>query len=71
MSEAGDNLTRFLAEDCAECGTPGHQRHLSAVGGCETCAAADPRPVYVPVRTIPRGWRVRSARKPGDGNRDH
>ena len=51
MSEH-ERLDRFLSEDCAECGTPGYQRHLSAVGGCGTCAAEDPRPVHVPVRGV-------------------
>lgn len=46
---AGD-LTEFLGEDCPECGTPGPQRHLSAVGGCGTCAESDPRPVFTAVR---------------------
>ncbi len=45
------DLNRFLAETCPECGTPGPQRHLSAVGGCATCAADDTRPVHVPVRS--------------------
>ena len=53
-----DTLGRFLAETCAECGTPGPMRHLSAVGGCRTCAADDPRPVYTPVRNLPHGWRT-------------
>jgi hypothetical protein len=52
MSGETDALARFPSEDCGECGTPGPQRHLSAVGGCETCAAADPRPVNVPVRGV-------------------
>ena len=55
MSGALDELARFLAEDCPECKTPGPQRHLSAVGGCATCAAADPRPVNVPVRNAHAG----------------
>lgn len=50
MSTDHARLSRFLSEDCPECETPGYQRHLSAVGGCATCAAADPRPVYVPLR---------------------
>ena len=50
MSTDHAALSRFLSEDCTECGTPGPQRHLSAVGGCATCAAEDPRPVYIPVR---------------------
>lgn len=50
MSTDHARLSRFLSEDCPECGTPGYQRHLSAVGGCATCAAEDPRPVYIPVR---------------------
>lgn len=49
-TEAAEALRRFLSEDCTECGTPGYQRHLSAVNGCATCAAADPRPVNVPLR---------------------
>lgn len=52
MSSDHAALSRFLSEDCTECGTPGPQRHLSAVGGCATCAAADPRPVNVPVRGV-------------------
>ena len=55
MSSELDGLGRFLAEDCGECGTPGYQRHLSAVGGCATCAAEDPRPVHVPVRNARPG----------------
>lgn len=47
-----DDLTRFLSKGCAECGTPGPRRHLSAVAGCATCAADDPRPVNVPVRNV-------------------
>lgn len=50
VSDGHAALSRFLSEDCPECGTPGYQRHLSAVGGCATCAAADPRPVNVPLR---------------------
>jgi hypothetical protein len=45
-----DALGQFLAGTCPECGTPGPQRHLSAVNGCGTCVAEDPRPVVVPVR---------------------
>jgi len=52
MSSNPSGLSRFLSEDCGDCGTPGYQRHLSAVGGCATCAAADPRPVNVPVRGV-------------------
>ena len=52
MSSNPSGLSRFLSEDCGDCGTPGCQRHLSAVGGCATCAAADPRPVNVPVRGV-------------------
>jgi hypothetical protein len=44
-------LAQFLAETCPKCGTPGPQRHLSAVGGCQTCADSDPRPVLIPART--------------------
>jgi hypothetical protein len=52
MSEKADALERFLAEDCPACGTPGPVRHLSAVGGCKTCADSDPRPVFIyPVRS--------------------
>lgn len=50
-----EKLTRFLAEECPECGTPGPLRHLSVVGGCRTCADNDPRPVFV--FPAPRGWR--------------
>ena len=50
------DLDRFLTEDCPECGMPGPHRHLSAVGGCGTCAANDPRPVYTPMRN--KGIRV-------------
>jgi len=52
MSSNPGGLSRFLSEDCAECGTPGYQRHLSAVGGCATCAAEDPRPVNVPASGV-------------------
>ena len=45
------HLDQFLADDCPACGTPGPQRHLSAVGGCRTCAAGDLRPVCIPVRS--------------------
>jgi hypothetical protein len=45
-----DGLARFLAEECPECGTPGSQRHLAVVSGCQACAEADPRPVSVPLR---------------------
>lgn len=48
-------LALFLAETCPECGTPGPRRHLSAVGGCATCAADDPRPVNVPLRNRDAG----------------
>lgn len=41
------DLKEFLAEVCPECGTPGPQRHLSAVGGCQTCCRDDPRPVHI------------------------
>lgn len=45
-------LEAFLAATCAECGTQGPWRHLSAVGGCQRCCAEDPRPVHVfPVRS--------------------
>jgi hypothetical protein len=47
-----NDLARFLSEDCPECGTPGPQRHLSVVAGCATCAAGDPRPVYIPARNV-------------------
>jgi ribosomal protein L37AE/L43A len=52
-------LSRFLSEDCPECGTPGYQRHLSAVGGCRTCMEDNPYPVYTPRRLEPKGWRVK------------
>ena len=55
MSSDHAALSRFLSEDCGECGTPGYQRHLSAVGGCTACAAEDPRPVYVPLRNAHAG----------------
>lgn len=56
------DLDRFLAEDCPECETPGFWRHLSAVGGCETCAANDPRPVHIyPVRNKHAGIRAYDA----------
>lgn len=55
MSTDHARLGRFLSEDCAECGTPGYQRHLSAVGGCGMCAAEDPRPVHVPLRNAHAG----------------
>jgi len=61
-----DDLTRFLAETCPECGTPGFQRHLSAVGGCETCAENDPRPVYVPLRNKDAGVIMYDAQPPDD-----
>jgi len=54
MTDAGE-LGRFLAGTCPECGTPGPQRHLSAVGGCQACAGADPRPVAVPLRNRDAG----------------
>jgi len=50
-----DDEARFLSEDCTECGTPGFQRHLSAVGGCATCMAGAPWPVYIPVRNVLMG----------------
>jgi hypothetical protein len=50
MSTDHAALSRFLSGDCTECGTPGYQRHLSAVGGCATCATEDPRRVNIPVR---------------------
>lgn len=60
MSEIPEGLAAFLAGDCPECGTPGPVRHLSAVGGCGTCAAGDPRPVLTPVRrrhdAVPCTW---------------
>lgn len=43
-------LDRFTSSRCPDCGTPGQQRHLSAVGGCRTCREGDPRPVYRPAR---------------------
>jgi len=52
MSSDHARLSRFLSEDCAECGTPGYQRHLSAVGGCATCAAEDPRQVFIQARKV-------------------
>jgi hypothetical protein len=45
-------LSRFLAETCPECGTPGPVRHLSVVAGCETCTANDPRPVIMLPREL-------------------
>jgi ribosomal protein L37AE/L43A len=59
MGSDEDRLERYLAETCPECRTPGPQRHLSAVGGCRTCAENDPRPVYTPQRLEPTGWRVK------------
>ena len=52
MSNKADHarLSRFLSGDCAECGTPGYRRHLSAVSGCATCIADNPYPVHIPVR---------------------
>ena len=47
MSTDHARLSRFLSGDCPECGTPGYHRHLSAVGGCGTCMADDPRPVHI------------------------
>lgn len=43
-------LGQFLGEICPECQAPGYQRHLSAVGGCRTCADNDSRPVRIPMR---------------------
>jgi hypothetical protein len=53
-----DDLEAFLAEECPECGTPGPRRHLSAVGGCGTCADNDPRPVFTPLRNKDAGVAV-------------
>jgi ribosomal protein L37AE/L43A len=56
-------LSRFLSEDCPECGTPGYQRHLSVVNGCATCMRDNPWPVYTPQRRRPAGWRVSEGRR--------
>jgi hypothetical protein len=55
-----EDLARFLAETCPECGTPGPQRHLSTVNRCGTCTANDPRPACVPVRNVLGGRNARS-----------
>jgi|SRR5580700_4485918 hypothetical protein len=60
MSESGEGamlgeLALFLQETCPDCGTPGPLRHFSAVSGCAACAAADPRPVNVPLRNRDAG----------------
>lgn len=58
-------LEMHLAEVCPECGTPGPQRHLSAVGGCGTCMASDPRPVAVPLRNPHAGVLIYDMVLPG------
>jgi len=55
MSYGHADLSRFLSENCGECGTPGYQRHLSVVSGCATCVAANPWPVNVPLRNRDAG----------------